>query len=126
MTSCGDDGHGTGHCSLSVEVTDDIEAVGVCTLATCKPRIGKGAIPEDRVVGIGSVQNQLEGRLGYTMRVDEKLTFEYWADPRFGRRELNESNPTGPNGTPKRSLPPTASPGRTGERLLGALSATVA
>ncbi len=63
---------------------------GICTLATCKPRIRKSAEPGDWVAGIGSTQNQLEGRLVYAMRVDEKLSFdEYWTDPRFAEKKPN-------------------------------------
>jgi hypothetical protein len=55
-----------------------------CTLATCKPRIRKGASRGDWVVGVGSHAQGTEGRLIYAMRVDEKLTFDrYWNDPRF-------------------------------------------
>lgn len=57
---------------------------GVCTLATCKPAIRKGARRGDWVVGIGSVQNQIDGTLVYAMRVDERLPFDdYWTDPMF-------------------------------------------
>jgi hypothetical protein len=57
---------------------------GFCTLATCKPNIRKAAQPGDWIVGTGSKQNGLEGRLVYAMRVSEVLGFdEYWRDPRF-------------------------------------------
>ncbi len=63
---------------------------GICTLATCKPGIRKSAEPGDWVAGIGSTQNQLEGRLVYAMRVDETLSFdEYWTDPRFAEKRPN-------------------------------------
>lgn len=57
---------------------------GVCTLATCKPEIRATATPGDWVVGIGSVQENLGGRLIYAMEVAEAISFdEYWSDPRF-------------------------------------------
>ena len=63
---------------------------GICTLATCKPGIRKSAEPGDWVAGIGSTQNQLEGRLVYAMRVEEKMSFdEYWTDPRFAEKKPN-------------------------------------
>ena len=63
---------------------------GICTLATCKPGIRKSAEPGDWVAGIGSIQNQHEGRLVYAMRVEEKLSFdEYWSDPRFAEKKPN-------------------------------------
>ena len=63
---------------------------GICTLATCKSGIRKSAEPGDWVAGIGSTQNQLEGRLVYAMLVEEKLSFdEYWSDPRFAEKIPN-------------------------------------
>lgn len=60
---------------------------GVCTLATCKPKIRKGATPGDWIVGVGSRLRQTEGRLVYAMEVGEKLTFDqYWTDRRFQRK----------------------------------------
>lgn len=57
---------------------------GICTLATCKPRIRRGASPGDWIVGVGSHAQGTEGRLVYAMEVGEKLTFsEYWSDLRF-------------------------------------------
>ena len=59
---------------------------GVCTLATCKPRIRKVASLGDWVVGTGSgaVSRQRAGYLVYAMKVEETLTFDqYWADERF-------------------------------------------
>ena len=57
---------------------------GYCTLATCKPKIRKGASPGDWIVGVGSRAQRTEGRLVYAMEVGEKLSFDdYWNDPRF-------------------------------------------
>lgn len=57
---------------------------GICTLATCKPRIRNGASPGDWIVGVGSCAQGTQGRLVYAMEVGEKLTFdEYWNDERF-------------------------------------------
>jgi hypothetical protein len=55
-----------------------------CTLATCKPQVRRTAQVGDWIVGTGSAQKSLAGRLVYAMRVSETLTFdEYWHDPRF-------------------------------------------
>lgn len=63
---------------------------GVCSLATCKPKIRAKAHIGDWVVGIGSAQNRLRGRLVFVMRVDETLTFDqYWTDPRFLSKRPN-------------------------------------
>lgn len=63
---------------------------GYCTLATCKPKIRKGAQVGDWVVGTGSKGKGLGNRLVYAMRVGEALTFDkYWADPRFHPKRPN-------------------------------------
>ncbi len=60
---------------------------GWCTVATCKPRIRRSAKVGDWVVGTGSAQKQLAGKLVYAMRVDEIVTFDdYWNDTRFARK----------------------------------------
>ncbi len=58
---------------------------GLCTLATCKPKIRASAELGDWIVGTGAkTKYGLAGRLLYAMKIDEVLTFdEYWADPRF-------------------------------------------
>jgi len=57
---------------------------GICTLATCKPNIRKSASVNDWVIGTGSANYDLRGKLIYAMQVSEVLTFdEYWNDPRF-------------------------------------------
>ena len=63
---------------------------GVCTLATCKPRVRKAAAVGDWIVGTGSKRRGRQGLLVYVMRVAETLTYnEYWADPRFHRKKPN-------------------------------------
>lgn len=60
---------------------------GYCTVATCKPQIRGRAAVGDWVLGTGSSQKGLAGRLVYVMRITEVLTFdEYWKDPRFVRK----------------------------------------
>ncbi|MGA7675283.1 MAG: hypothetical protein WCA78_09595 [Rhizomicrobium sp.] len=60
---------------------------GVCTLATCKPKIRTVAKVGDYVLGTGSKPRGLAGAVVYFMRVDEVLTFDtYWRDPRFARK----------------------------------------
>lgn len=57
---------------------------GVCTLATCKPRIRDSAVIGDWVIGTGSAKYSMEGELVFLMRVTDKKTFnEYWEAPEF-------------------------------------------
>ena len=63
---------------------------GVCTLATCKPRIRASAQVGDWVVGTGSKADGREKHIVYAMRVTGAMTFqEYWNDPRFQRKKPN-------------------------------------
>lgn len=63
---------------------------GVCTLATCKPRVRSRAERGDWVVGVGSKAQGTAGRLVFAMEVEEKLTFdEYWNDIRFQRKKAD-------------------------------------
>jgi hypothetical protein len=63
---------------------------GVCTLATCKPKIRRKAQVDDWVMGTGSKKYGLEGRIVFAMRVDEILNFdEYWNDKRFKNKRPN-------------------------------------
>lgn len=55
-----------------------------CTLATCKPRIRKGAQIGDWIAAYGAANTSLREKLVVLMRVEEVLTFdEYWEDIRF-------------------------------------------
>jgi len=57
---------------------------GVCTLATCKPKIRKYAGLGDYIVGTGCAKRLRRGYLVYFMRVDEITSFDaYWRDQRF-------------------------------------------
>lgn len=57
---------------------------GVCTLATCKPRIRKTAQVGDWVIGMGGAQLKAVGRCIYAMQVTDTLTFDaYWDDPQY-------------------------------------------
>ena len=63
---------------------------GVCTLATCKPKIREYCQVGDWVIGTGSNEERRSGHLIYVMRVSEAMSFEdYWADPRFLRKRPN-------------------------------------
>ena len=63
---------------------------GVCTLATCKPRIRKTVSVGDWVIGTGSGEKGRAGYLVYAMRVTATMTFnEYWTDTRFKRKKPN-------------------------------------
>lgn len=60
---------------------------GVCTLATCKPHLRASADRGDWIVGIGSVQRGLGGRMIFAMEVSKTMSFnEYWNDERFFRK----------------------------------------
>ncbi|ABH00164.1 conserved hypothetical protein (plasmid) [Rhodococcus jostii RHA1] len=60
---------------------------GMCTLATCKPKIRATARIDDWVIGTGSKTKKLEDRLVYAMRVDEIVDFDtYWSESRFVRK----------------------------------------
>lgn len=57
---------------------------GICTLATCKPKIRMGAQLGDWIIATGSKKLGLKNHLIHLMEVTEKLSFEqYWNDPRF-------------------------------------------
>jgi hypothetical protein len=57
---------------------------GVCTLATCKPPIRKGANIGDWVIGMGGSRLKATGRCIYAMQISAALSFnEYWANPEF-------------------------------------------
>lgn len=63
---------------------------GVCTLATCKPKIRSTATIGDWVTGTGSRERKREKNVVYAMRVTGALTFEeYWADRRFQQKKPN-------------------------------------
>jgi hypothetical protein len=67
---------------------------GVCTLATCKPPIRKGARIGDWVIGMGGRRLKATGRCVYAMKVTETLTFnEYWASEFFfGKRPVRNGS----------------------------------
>ena len=57
---------------------------GVCTLATCKPRIRAPARTGDWVVGMGGARLKATGKCIFAMQVGRKLNFnEYWNGPEF-------------------------------------------
>lgn len=61
---------------------------GVCSLATCKADIRGRAEVGDWIMGTGSAESKLAGRLVYAMPVEETLSFdEYWADARFAAKK---------------------------------------
>src|SRR5579863_9322212 len=63
---------------------------GVCTLATCKPKIRSAAQIGDWVTGTGSKPSKREKNVVYAMRVTGTMTFEeYWSDPHFQRKKVN-------------------------------------
>lgn len=63
---------------------------GICTLATCKPKIRRAATVGDWVIGTGSKVQERKGFLVFVMCVSEAMRFnEYWSDPRFLRKRPN-------------------------------------
>jgi len=59
-----------------------------CTLATCKQDIRTRASIGDWVIGCGSSQYGLQGKIVFAMNVCEKLTFDqYWLDMRFQHKK---------------------------------------
>lgn len=57
---------------------------GVCTLATCKPPVRKGASAGDWVIGMGGSRLKATGRCIFAMEVTQAVTFnEYWASREF-------------------------------------------
>lgn len=58
---------------------------GLCTLATCKPRIRKSAKVDDWILGIGGAQlSTVKNKCIMLMKVTEKVSFDdYWRDSRF-------------------------------------------
>src|SRR5690349_7296886 len=57
---------------------------GLCTLATCKPGIRRGAEVGDWVIGVGGARLKATGRCVFAMRVTGACSFnEYWNDTRF-------------------------------------------
>lgn len=60
---------------------------GVCTLACCKPVIRRCAQKGEWIVGIGSGNDEVRGKLVYAMQVEDDKTFdEYWESPEFRRK----------------------------------------
>ena len=63
---------------------------GVCTLATCKPRIRRVGSVGDWIIGTDSRKKGRRGYLVYAMRVTETMTFnEYRQDERFHCKRPN-------------------------------------
>jgi len=57
---------------------------GMCTLATCKPRLRRSAQVGDWVLGVGGSRLKATGRCVFAMRVGRILTFnQYWRDIAF-------------------------------------------
>ena len=66
---------------------------GICTLATCMPRIRKQSAVGDWIIGTGSTQykrRKITGHLVFAMQVSEVMSFdEYWNDPRYQCKKPN-------------------------------------
>ena len=61
---------------------------GMCTVATCKPKIRKYAKLGDFIIGTGTAERALKGRLVLAMRVTQVITFDdYWTDSKFAMKK---------------------------------------
>jgi len=61
---------------------------GICTLATCKPRIRNSANIGDWVFGIGGNSLKAKGKCVFAMKITRKMTFnEYWENPEFNSKK---------------------------------------
>jgi len=61
---------------------------GICTLATCKPKIRESASIGDWIIGCGAAANKKSGFLVYAMQVNRKLDFiNYWNSREFARKK---------------------------------------
>jgi len=57
---------------------------GLCTLATCKPRIRSAARPGDWIFGIGGRRLNATGKCIFAMQVDRRISFQsYWSLPEY-------------------------------------------
>jgi len=57
---------------------------GICTLATCKPRIRSVAKESDWVIGMGGSRLKATGRCIFAMKVSRSIAFnEYWLNPKY-------------------------------------------
>lgn len=66
---------------------------GICTLATCKPKIRRAAKEGDLVFGCGSAKNSRQGKVICAFRVSKKISFqEYWDDARYTAKRPNFSS----------------------------------
>ena len=63
---------------------------GVCTLATCKPKIRETASIGDWIVGTGSKANCAENKLVFVMQITDSMTFcEYYESDEFQTKKPN-------------------------------------
>lgn len=57
---------------------------GICTLATCKPRIRRVAKEFDWIIGMGGGRLKATGRCIFAMKVSRSISFnEYWTNPSY-------------------------------------------
>ena len=57
---------------------------GICTLATCKPRIRQHAQIGDWILGVGSKRRKQENKLVYLMQLNNKITYnQYWTTQEY-------------------------------------------
>ncbi|MBS1687462.1 MAG: hypothetical protein JSS96_01960 [Bacteroidetes bacterium] len=61
---------------------------GICTLATCKPRIRNSAGANDWIFGVGGARLKSAGKCIFAMKITQKVTFnEYWENPEFKNKK---------------------------------------
>ncbi len=57
---------------------------GICSLATCKPKVRNTAKVGDWIVGIGGGRLKSTGKCIFAMKVTRKITYnEYWTNPDY-------------------------------------------
>lgn len=57
---------------------------GICSLATCKPKIRNTAQIGDWIIGVGGQSLKATGKCIFAMKVTKKITFnEYWEDAEY-------------------------------------------
>jgi hypothetical protein len=61
---------------------------GMCTLATCKPKIRNSAKIGDWIIGVGGRALKATGHCVFAMKVTKKVTFnEYWNSEEFNNKK---------------------------------------
>lgn len=61
---------------------------GMCTLATCKPQIRRGAVIGDWIAAFGGMNTPVRGKLVMLMQVEKVCSYdEYWEDEQYSKKK---------------------------------------